>query len=119
MIFDFSQLIQPREGLQQLEAPFSIDEVEGVIAYLPNNKSPGPDGFTNEFIKGCWPLIAEDFFNLYHGFHANQICLRSINSCNIVLIPKIDGPQSVSDYRLISLLNSSMKIITKLLANRL
>jgi hypothetical protein len=35
------------------------------------------------------------------------------------LIPKIDGPIRVNDFRPISLLNSSVKLITKVLANRL
>lgn len=119
MLFDLPHLIQPIEGFYQLEEPFSVEEVEEAIAHLLNNKSPSPDGFTNEFIKGCWPLIVEDFMNLCQGFQSNQVCLRSINSSHTVLIPKIDGPQNVSDFRPIFLLNSLVKIITKLLANRL
>jgi hypothetical protein len=34
-----------------LEAPFSKEEIEDVVKGLPNEKSPGPDGFNNEFIK--------------------------------------------------------------------
>jgi retron-type reverse transcriptase len=37
----------------------------------------------------------------------------------IVLIPKTQNPSSVSDYRPISLLNTSIKLITKVLANQL
>jgi hypothetical protein len=43
----------------------------------------------------------------------------SINGSYITLIPKIDNPVRVSDYMSISLVNSSIKLITKILANRL
>lgn len=119
MIFDLNLLINPVEGLEQLEIPFTMMEVERVVHNLPNNKSPGPDGFSNEFIKGCWPLINADFMLLCDKFYNNDVCLRSINNSHIVLIPKKDGPQNVSDYRPVSLLNSSIKLLTKLMANRL
>jgi hypothetical protein len=90
-----------------------------VIAELPNNKSPGPDGFNNEFIKGCWSLIANDYYNLFETFYEQEICMRSINTSHIALIPKKDGPTVAANYRPISLLNTSFKLITKVLANRL
>jgi hypothetical protein len=49
-------------------------------------------------------------------FHqVNLICL---NSSFIALVPKIQSPADVNDYRLISLLGGPIKILTKLLANR-
>jgi retron-type reverse transcriptase len=45
--------------------------------------------------------------------------LESINSSFITLIPKVENTTSPSDFRTISLLNSVLKILTKLLANRL
>jgi hypothetical protein len=45
--------------------------------------------------------------------------LRSINSSIIALIPKKNNPETVDDYRPISLLNYSLKCITKLLSTRL
>jgi retron-type reverse transcriptase len=38
---------------------------------------------------------------------------------HITLIPKVATPEGINDYRPITLLNCGMKILTKLLANRL
>jgi retron-type reverse transcriptase len=51
------------------------------------------------------------------GFYENSICLQSINGPYITLVPKVQNPSTVNDFRPISLLNSSIKIITKILAN--
>jgi hypothetical protein len=90
-----------------------------VIKNLPNDKSPGPDGFNNEFIKCCWPIIGHDIKELIKDFYDEKISLESINSSFITLIPKCDNPTTANEFRPISLLNSVLKIITKLLANRL
>jgi hypothetical protein len=45
--------------------------------------------------------------------------MQSINDSYIVLVPKIDNPIKVEDYIPISLLNSSIKLLTKILANKL
>lgn len=119
MLFNLSDLMQPSNELEQLQAPFLKEEIDDIVSRLPNNKSPGPDGFTNEFLKCCWPLVADDFYNLCDKFFEGEICLKSINNSHITLIPKVDGPLRVSDYRPISLLNTSVKLITKVLANRL
>jgi hypothetical protein len=45
--------------------------------------------------------------------------LVSITVSFITLIPKISNPQTANDFRPISLLNYSLKFLTKLLTNRL
>jgi hypothetical protein len=118
-LVDHVAFVERVDGLDFLEEPFSTAEIDEVIKKLPNDKSPGPDGFNNEFMKRCWPVIKEDFYTLCSSFHNNTLCFRSINSSYITLIPKVDGPRFVSDFRPISLLNTSAKLVTKLLANRL
>jgi retron-type reverse transcriptase len=56
---------------------------------------------------------------LVNAFFHNDLCLQSINSAYITLVPKGEGARKVNDFRPISLLNTSVKLITKLLANRL
>lgn len=42
-----------------------------------------------------------------------------LNKTHIVLIPKIQGPKTIGNYRPISLCNSVYKIITKVIAARI
>jgi hypothetical protein len=45
--------------------------------------------------------------------------LKCINYSYIILVPKNDNPETVNDFRPISLMDSSPKIVAKLLANRI
>lgn len=64
MHFDLQSLINEVDSLDRLEE-LTKEEIDIVIAeLLPSNKSPGPDGFNGDFLKKCWPIIAEDFYDL-------------------------------------------------------
>lgn len=45
--------------------------------------------------------------------------LDRFNYTNVVLIPKVDGTEKGGDFRLIALLNSLLRIISKIPADRL
>jgi hypothetical protein len=64
-------------------------------------------------------MISKEFYDLCQGFYEGKICMQSINGSHVVPIPKKDNPTRIGDYRPISLLNSSVKVLTKILANRL
>ena len=122
MHFDLESLFQQRQDptlFESLELPFSEEEISVVVKELPMDKSPGPDGFNNEFFKACWDIIKGDVLKFISDFHAGQISLESLNTSFITLIPKGNSPLTANDYRPISLLNCCLKLVTKLLANRL
>jgi hypothetical protein len=102
-----------------LVIPFTNDETDVVVKNLKSDKSLGHDGFNTDFMKKCWDVIKLDFYDLCSGFYRHNIFLQSINGSFITLIPKVDNLGRVGDFRPISLLNNSVKFLTKLLANRL
>jgi hypothetical protein len=119
MYFDLHNLLSIEDNLDSLEAPFQQEEIERIIQELPADKSPRPDGFNGEFLKRCWPIVKKEFTDLCHAFYDENICLQSINASHIVLVPKKDNPSKIGDFRPISLLNSSVKLLTKILVNSL
>jgi hypothetical protein len=86
---------------------------------MPLDKAPGPDGFNGLFLKKCWPVIKGDFLALCDEFYSGSVNLEGLNTSYITLIPKTNSPETVSDYRPMSLMNINPKIFSKILAERL
>jgi hypothetical protein len=90
-----------------------------VIKEMPPDKAPGPDGFNGLFLKKCWPIVKEEFYKLAADFQKGNLNLQNINGSYITLVPKVHTPETVNDFRPISLTNVCLKFLTKLAANRL
>ncbi|XP_039126955.1 uncharacterized protein LOC120263117 [Dioscorea cayenensis subsp. rotundata] len=105
--------------LTDLERPFSLEEIKKAVFDLGGDKAPGPDGFPLHFFKHFWDIINPDLLLLCNDFFFHRANLERINWASIALIPKVDSPEALGDFRPISLINSSLKIISKLLASRL
>jgi hypothetical protein len=118
MHFDLQNLVH-QHNLQQIEVPFSKEDIDKVVMRMPTDKAPDPDGFNGLFMKKCWNIIKEDVYQLCFDFFDGKIDLQAINSSFITLVPKVNNPSTVNDFRAISLMNNILKIITKLLGDRL
>ncbi|GKU94307.1 hypothetical protein SLEP1_g7822 [Rubroshorea leprosula] len=102
-----------------LTAEFTEEEIRGTVWNYGGSKSLEPDGFNFNFIKSQWPTIKQDIVAFVKDFWANERLVKGSNSSFIVLILKKDSPQSLGDFRPISLVGCLYKIISKVLANRL
>jgi hypothetical protein len=92
----------------------------GFIVNAPKENALGPDGFIGIFFSSWRDIIKQDLCNVVQLlFHMNQHELHLLNQAYVVLVPKKKEPLSMADYRPISLSHSFVKIISKLLANRL
>ncbi|XP_057529903.1 uncharacterized protein LOC130808442 [Amaranthus tricolor] len=53
------------------------------------------------------------------AFFVNSCSVRHLNITWVTLIPKLDNPTSIEDYRPISMVDALYKIISKILTDRL
>ena len=119
MLINLRDLIPRNENLGHLSDPITREEIDKAVAQMPQDKSPGPDGFNGLFFKKCWHIIKEDVYDLCNEFFSGQLDLKAINNSFITLVPKCNNPTTVNDFRPISLLNSILKLLTKIMADRL
>ena len=102
-----------------LDKPFSSEEVCQAIREMAPLKAPGPDGMPPLFFQTYWTEVGMDVTQAVLSCLNSGSILKSINHTFIALIPKINNPERVSDFRPISLCNVIYKIISKVIANRL
>jgi hypothetical protein len=117
MHFRLYELIQEHD-LHQIEEAFTKEDIDRVIKILPLDKAPSPDGFNGTILKKCWPIIREDIYELCLDFFNDIVDLQAINNSFITLVPKVNSPVSVNDFRPISLINCVVKIIARLLLDK-
>jgi len=104
---------------EDLTKPFSREEVKQAVWDCDSFKSPGPDDINFAFIKQFWDLLQDDFMRFLVEFHRNGKLIKGINSIFIALIPKVNSPLQLNDFRPISLVGCLYKVLAKVLANHL
>ncbi|GJZ18718.1 hypothetical protein Tco_0554841, partial [Tanacetum coccineum] len=107
------------EDSNLLDRTITPQEIKDAIWDCGGDKAPGPDGFTFKFIKKHWEIIKDDIIAYVKEFDNTAYIPRGCNSSFITLIPKIDDPLTIGEFRPISLIGCQYKIIAKILANRL
>ncbi|TYG88300.1 hypothetical protein ES288_A12G011200v1 [Gossypium darwinii] len=105
--------------VEQLEEPFSREEIREAVWSCEELKAPGPDGFNMCFFRNCWNTIKKDLFRMMTDFYWSSKLERSINCSFIALILKMENPSEIADFRPICLVSSLYKIVAKILSRRL
>ncbi|KAL3675268.1 hypothetical protein R1sor_025216 [Riccia sorocarpa] len=96
-----------------------MEELERIVKLLPPDKAPGLDGVTSEVVQEHWELVKEDCKQMIESFWTDGKLMDRTKKGAIKLIPKMEDKARLKDWRPISLLGITYKIISKLLAERL
>nr|GEY37988.1 RNA-directed DNA polymerase, eukaryota, reverse transcriptase zinc-binding domain protein [Tanacetum cinerariifolium] len=95
------------------------EEIKEAVWDYVSSKAPGPNGFSFAFVKKYWDIIMKDLHDFINSFFASCNMPYGANSSFFTLIPKVNNPTLITDFRPISLIGIHYKIIAKILANRL
>lgn len=121
-LLDLGLLTLPRlsdKDSQALVRPIHKQEMTAALGSMGDDKPSGPDGLNVRSLKFLWPFISSKMENFISTFHDTAAIPAGLNSSFVTLIPKNVDPSTVRDYRPISLINTSIKVLTKVLASRL
>ncbi|RVW27519.1 hypothetical protein CK203_092006 [Vitis vinifera] len=107
-----------QQEAENLEHPFSEDEIHSALMEMNGDKASGPDGFTMAFWQSCWALVKEEVLDLFKGFYEQSAFIKSINNTFLVLLPKKGGGGGGGLYKLLAkvLVNRLEKVIGKVVS---
>ena len=103
-----------------VEKEITLDELSNIVKKSKNNKSPGPDGYSNEFYKVFWPTIKILLMKLLNSYRNKNIVNPAQLEGIITCIPKGGKVRNIlKNWRPITLLNSVYKFFSGIIANRI
>ena len=82
-------------------------------------KAPGPDGMSLIFFQKYWDIVGLSVVNSVLQTLRTEVMHDDLNETFICLIPKVNCPQKITEFRPISLCNVVYKIVSTVLVNRL
>ena len=113
------QEVLPNEVRDSLGYEVSVEELKAALWSMKVFKAPSLDGLHARFFQRFWLIVGDFVVKEIQKIFKAKIVLKVLNRTHIALIPKVQGPELLNNYKPISLCNSVYKIITKVIMARL
>ncbi|GLT41441.1 hypothetical protein SLA2020_155070 [Shorea laevis] len=100
-------------------SPVNEDDVRRAIMSMDPFKAPGSDGFQAYFYQNNWEVVGPSICNFVKQAFQTGCFDEQLNETLLCIIPKIDQLERLNLLRPISLCNVVVKIITKIMVNKI
>ena len=102
---------------QSCEGRLTIKECSDALRSIKNNKSPGNDGITKEFLEYFWGKLGTFLVSaLNHSFEKGELSTSQKQAIIIIIEKKDKGKRFIKNWRPISLIIVDIEVASK--ANR-
>ncbi|KAA3472229.1 reverse transcriptase [Gossypium australe] len=102
-----------------LLSPFQEEEIQTALKGMGPIKAPGSDGFPALFFQRYWHIVGNDVIDYCLGILNDKKEIETFSRTYIVLIPKVQKPTKLVNFRPISLCTVIYKVVAKTIASRL
>lgn len=117
-ILQYVDTVVSEANANRLESPFSKEEVLYALKQLQNEKTPGIDGFSKEFMLQFWEWLGPWVLEIINTAWATQSLHPDITRGIIKLLPKQVFCSTFAHWRPISMMGIIYKIMAKAIAIR-
>ncbi|CAI5476487.1 unnamed protein product [Closterium sp. Yama58-4] len=104
---------------ESLSAEWSEEEVKSAFQSMTNNKAPGRDGLPKELFEAHWDILGKHFMSLVKSFSDTASLPASTKDAVTILLHKKGGRDQLENYRPITLLSFTYKVIARVVADRM
>lgn len=102
-----------------LTTPVSQQEIKVAIYNIGAFKAPGEDGYPALFYQKNWELLGLSVSSFIISAWENPNMLQQVHNALLVLIPKLEHPEFINQFRPVALCNVIYKCFTNILVNRI
>ncbi|KAL3677972.1 hypothetical protein R1sor_020928 [Riccia sorocarpa] len=110
--------VTPDQDIKVAVSP-TREEIDLIVKILKADKGPGLDGVTAEALRSCWDFVNNDCYAMIHNFWETGQLIQGTRTAVIKLVPKNDNKESLGNWRPLSLMSITYKIIAKIIAERI
>ncbi|XP_057744794.1 uncharacterized protein LOC130962625 [Arachis stenosperma] len=94
-------------------------EIRRALFNIGSLKAPGSDGFPALIYKNNWDIMKNKVCDFIQSCWKNPEIIKQANTTLITLVPKLNHPESINQFRPIALCNVTYKVLTKIIVDRI